>query len=206
LLGHKDIRMTLRYVAVTQQDLQREFQQALRIGRVGRRSQSAQGADPFYDLPEFGIGGNQAFVVQLAQRDVQGPLVWAHLLQAVQRQIEAFADADSAGTREQECIGGQIIGSAQFLLQELILLRRKRTGQVEGLGTSRLLRSFLRARLNLWWKAPKRYASVFFIRQFVRFDRWIVFATDCNTLSHTSVAKASASSEFFSGCSLRACA
>src|ERR1700756_5267661 len=28
LLGHKDIRMTLRYVAVTQQDLQREFHQA----------------------------------------------------------------------------------------------------------------------------------------------------------------------------------
>ena len=28
LLGRKDIRMTLRYVAVTQQDLQREFHQA----------------------------------------------------------------------------------------------------------------------------------------------------------------------------------
>ena len=28
LLGHRDIRMTLRYVQVTQQDLQREFHQA----------------------------------------------------------------------------------------------------------------------------------------------------------------------------------
>jgi hypothetical protein len=28
LLGHKDIRMTLRYLEVTQQDLQREFHQA----------------------------------------------------------------------------------------------------------------------------------------------------------------------------------
>lgn len=28
LLGHKDIRMTMRYVQVTQQDLQREFHQA----------------------------------------------------------------------------------------------------------------------------------------------------------------------------------
>jgi len=28
LLGHKDIRMTLRYVQVTQQDLQREYHQA----------------------------------------------------------------------------------------------------------------------------------------------------------------------------------
>jgi hypothetical protein len=30
LLGHKDIRMTLRYAEVTQQDLQREFYQARR--------------------------------------------------------------------------------------------------------------------------------------------------------------------------------
>ena len=30
LLGHKDIRMTLRYVQVTQQDLQREFHSARR--------------------------------------------------------------------------------------------------------------------------------------------------------------------------------
>jgi hypothetical protein len=30
LLGHKDIRMTLRYVQVTQQDLQREFHSACR--------------------------------------------------------------------------------------------------------------------------------------------------------------------------------
>jgi len=28
LLGHKDIRVTMRYVAVTQRDLQREFHQA----------------------------------------------------------------------------------------------------------------------------------------------------------------------------------
>jgi hypothetical protein len=28
LLGHKDIRMTLRYVLITQQDLQREYHQA----------------------------------------------------------------------------------------------------------------------------------------------------------------------------------
>jgi hypothetical protein len=30
LLGHKDIRMTMRYVQVTQQDLQREFHLALK--------------------------------------------------------------------------------------------------------------------------------------------------------------------------------
>src|SRR5438876_11036446 len=58
------------------------------------------------------------------------PLVRADLAQAVQRQIDAFADADSGGAREQERVGGQVIGAAQFLLQELIVLRGKRSGQV----------------------------------------------------------------------------
>ena len=31
LMGHKDIRMTLRYLKVTQSDLQREFQKLRRI-------------------------------------------------------------------------------------------------------------------------------------------------------------------------------
>ena len=36
LLGHKDIRMTLRYVQVTQQDLQREFHAARQHGQLHR--------------------------------------------------------------------------------------------------------------------------------------------------------------------------
>ena len=43
LLGHKDIRMTLRYVQVTQQDLQREFHQA------------RQNAAHFYQLPTLAL-------------------------------------------------------------------------------------------------------------------------------------------------------
>jgi hypothetical protein len=42
----------------------------------------------------------------------------------------AFADTDSSGAEEQESIGGQIIGSAQFLPQELVLVERKRSGQI----------------------------------------------------------------------------
>lgn len=75
-------------------------QQALRIRQMGGRSGGAQGEDPLYDSPCFIIGGNQAIVVQLAQGDVQCPLVWAQLPQAVERQINAFADADSDGTCE----------------------------------------------------------------------------------------------------------
>ena len=65
---------------------------------------------------------------------MQGPLVWAQVPQAVQGQIEAFADADSSGAGEQERIGSQIVGSSQFLLQELILLQREGTGQIVRLG------------------------------------------------------------------------
>ena len=55
--------------------------------------------------------------MQFAERDMQRPLVRADLAQTVQRQIDAFADADSGGAREQERIGRQVVGAAQFLLQ-----------------------------------------------------------------------------------------
>jgi hypothetical protein len=60
-------------------------------------------------------------------------MVWAQLPQAVQGQIETFADADSSGADEQEGVGHKIIGAAQFLLQALILLERKGAGQIAGL-------------------------------------------------------------------------
>jgi len=41
-----------------------------------------------------------------------------------------LADADSSGAHEQERIRHQIIGSLQFLLQELVLLERKRSGKI----------------------------------------------------------------------------
>src|SRR5271165_2794103 len=48
----------------------------------------------------------------------------------MQRQIEALADANSSGASEQERIRGQIIGSTQFPLQELILPGGKRSGKI----------------------------------------------------------------------------
>ena len=58
------------------------------------------------------------------------PTRLVQLPQAVQRQIEAFADADSRSAHQAEDIRRQIIDSPQFLLQELILLQRKRSGQI----------------------------------------------------------------------------
>jgi hypothetical protein len=65
---------------------------------------------------------------------MERPLIGPHLPQAVQRQIAAFAEADSRSADEQEGIGVEIIGSAEFLLQELILLRGERSGQIAGFG------------------------------------------------------------------------
>jgi hypothetical protein len=48
---------------------------------------------------------------------VQGPLVGTELPQAIQRQIDALADADSSGAGEQERIGREIVGAAQFVAE-----------------------------------------------------------------------------------------
>ena len=45
----------------------------------------------------------------------------------------AFADADSGGAEEQEGIRFQIVGSTQFLLHQVVLLERKRSGKIAGL-------------------------------------------------------------------------
>jgi hypothetical protein len=79
------------------------------------------------------IGGDQAFGVQLAERDMQRPLIRSDLAQTVQREIAALTDADSSSASEQERIGRQVIGPAQFLLQQLIVLWRERSGQILGL-------------------------------------------------------------------------
>ena len=111
----------------------------MRLRQVEGRSQRTQGQDPRHDPPDFGIGGDQALGVQLTQGDVQCPLVGPYLPLAVRRQADAFADADSSGTDEQECIRGQIIGSAELLLQELVVREGKRFGKIARLGRKVLL-------------------------------------------------------------------
>jgi|GraSoiStandDraft_13_1057314.scaffolds.fasta_scaffold1140579_1 hypothetical protein len=107
-------------------------QEGLRVGGSCERSRSAQGEDPLHDPPHLGIGRNEAFRVQFAQRDMERPLFGSYLPQTIQRQMDAFAKTDSRSPDEQEGIGVEIIGTEQFLLQELILLRRKGSGKIEG--------------------------------------------------------------------------
>jgi hypothetical protein len=80
------------------------------------RGQSAQRLDAGHDAPHLGIGGDEAFVVQFAEGDVEGPLIGGELAETIQGQMDAFADADAGGAGQQEGIGGQVVGAAEFLL------------------------------------------------------------------------------------------
>jgi hypothetical protein len=63
---------------------------------------------------------------------MERPLFTSYLPQAIQGQVDAFTDANPRRADEQEGIRVEIIGSAQFLLQELILLWGKGPGQIVG--------------------------------------------------------------------------
>jgi len=104
----------------------------LRFRQLGRRGQSPQSQDTSYDPLDFRIDGNEALGAQLAQWNKNGPLLGTHLSQAVQRQVGAFAEAEASGAHEQERITEQIVGSAQFLLQALIVLEGERPWQIMG--------------------------------------------------------------------------
>jgi len=105
-------------------------QEAWRAGERGGREGRAQAQDALYQAAHLAVGGDQALGVEFTEGNVECPLVGSQLSQAVQRQIDAFADADSGSPDEQEGIGVEIVGAAQLLLQELIILRGKRSGQI----------------------------------------------------------------------------
>jgi hypothetical protein len=74
LLGHKDIRMTLRYLQVTQQDLQREFHLARQAAPQHHLIPQLPLTDPFSATPD--LAG-----VQRALRATR------HLLEMYRRQL-----------------------------------------------------------------------------------------------------------------------
>ena len=75
------------------------------------------------------IGRDEAFGMQLAEWDMQGPLLVAHSAQTIHCQIDTLADADPGGASEQQCLSGQVIAAMEFLLEALILFGRKSSRQ-----------------------------------------------------------------------------
>jgi hypothetical protein len=68
--------------------------------------------------------------MELAHRHMKRELLFIDPLNAVQREIDAFPDADPRGTQQAESIDLQGIGEPKVLLQALILFEGKRSGQI----------------------------------------------------------------------------
>src|ERR1700676_3455322 len=79
LLGHKDIRMTLRYVQVTQQDLQREYNRA-------RNNAAHSHQMPVLPLPENIHGADLPGIHQALEAT-------RHLLEMYRRQLGRSSSA-----------------------------------------------------------------------------------------------------------------
>lgn len=104
-------------------------EEALGPGELERRGQGPQSEDTSHNPPYLGIGRNQAFGVEFAEGDQERPLAGPDFAQAVERQVDTFAKTDSGSADEQEGIRFQIVDSPQLLLQECIIVGRKRSGQ-----------------------------------------------------------------------------
>jgi hypothetical protein len=76
LLGHKDIYMTLRYVQVTQQDLQREFHRA------------RQNASQRHHVPKLPLPANSCAATADSPGIRQSLAATRHLLEMYRRQLQ----------------------------------------------------------------------------------------------------------------------
>jgi hypothetical protein len=91
-----------------------------RSGQMGCGSLRPQGQNAIDNLSDFLIDRYESFGAQLTERDVQRPLIWPDRAQTVDREIDTFADANTCGPHEEQCLGKQIMGTAKFLLETLI--------------------------------------------------------------------------------------
>jgi hypothetical protein len=107
-------------------------QEAWRLFRPGGTKQRAQGQKAIEDAPGVFVDRHPAFGVQLAHRNMKGPLIMMDLPQAIHLKIDTLADADSGEVDEQQSVGFEVVGMAELLLQALIVFGRKRLGQIAG--------------------------------------------------------------------------
>lgn len=68
--------------------------------------------------------------MQLSERNVQCPLFGTDRAKTIEGQVDAFSNADSCDTSQQESIGIKVVCPAQFLLKSSIIFRRQRSGEI----------------------------------------------------------------------------
>jgi hypothetical protein len=108
------------------------FYKRLLVARAGQepavqrewveRTEKAQTMD---DLTNKRVHRDHPLGLQLPEGNVNGPPIRAGIVEAIVGKINTFPDAHSGVADEQQDIGGQIIATEQFLLNQLILLRRQ---------------------------------------------------------------------------------
>jgi len=76
-----------------------------------------------------GIDGDHTFCLELAERDMNGPLIFCCGAQAIEGEIGALADAHASMANQQKGISAEIVAAHELLLKELILLFGERPWQ-----------------------------------------------------------------------------
>ena len=73
---------------------------------------ASQGKDAIEDFACLVVHGDPTFIMELAEWDMERPLVSTEVTQGVSVQAEAFADPHAGGANQEEGIGEEIIGLA----------------------------------------------------------------------------------------------
>ena len=87
---------------------------------------------PFDSFENHGrrfIDGNDSFVVQFSQWDMEGPLTIGEFLEGVQLEVSELADSQAGVSEKQEALGVDGVDLVEFLLNRLIGVRNQGPGQ-----------------------------------------------------------------------------
>jgi hypothetical protein len=87
----------------------------------GQRIERAEEAETLDQFAHERIHGHHPFGLEFAERNVNGPLILAGGVEAIEGKIGRFADAHAGVTKQQENIATEIIAALQFFLKQLIL-------------------------------------------------------------------------------------
>ena len=88
----------------------------------GQRIERAKESQALYESRHRSIDGNHAFGLELAERDMNGPLIRSCGAEALPGQIDALSDAHAGVSDQQEGICAEVVSAHELLLKELILL------------------------------------------------------------------------------------
>jgi len=113
LLGHKDIRMTLRYLQVTQQDLQREFHLARQAAAHHHLISKLPLSDPFSATPDL-AGVQRALratrhLLDMYRRQLTDEKTRRKLQRLDRRLLDVASQVEQIATAEK----GRIIGQSR---------------------------------------------------------------------------------------------